>query len=148
MDSKELKFKAMIARLPHERHKSGGVISKILNMTDYSAVYIIDDLFEGRGTVWSKAIPPNFKRRIKFCAFPIPQFVITTAVRPSPYKAAIGRWLSLRAADHHLHNLNISKTTPMKGNSIWDTFGVRKSKMLSTTQKSKFQIKDYPIWGS
>ena len=66
----------MIARLPNKNQKSVSVIQRVLNIGDYARVIVIDDLFEGRGSVWSKSLPSQLPRgAVQFIGFNIPPFM-------------------------------------------------------------------------
>ena len=130
----------MIARLPNIMHKSIGIMDRIMNIAEYSDVYIIDDLFEGRGAIWSKSVPWHIQQSgIRLHAYRIQPFVF-----PAQYKISIGRWLSLRASDNKLHRLNLSNTLPISGQTPWHSFGNRKNRFLLTGHKSNFHIREYP----
>ena len=118
VSKKEFAFEGMIARLPNKLHKSMTVMQQILNIGHYGNVYVIDDLFEGRQTVWKKTIPSNLLRHgVRFHAFDIEAFVIRANVwSPSQNKAAqvIGRCLESRSTDNQLKYLNISQKMQMR----------------------------------
>ena len=134
ISTKHLTFAFMIARLPTEFHKSIGIMHQILNVAEYSHVFVIDDLFDD-SEVWEKSIPSKLVDfGVKFHAYPIVKFEIRTVTRSSQSRASIGRCLSMRASDNELQRLNISKTKPMRRNKLWDSFGSRKNKLVTTAQ--------------
>ena len=70
---KAFQFQAMIARLPDKSQKCMTVVHRCINVGAYGRVIVIDDLFDGRGAVWSKHIPLIMKEDdIQFYGFNIP----------------------------------------------------------------------------
>ena len=115
----------MIARLPNKNQKSVTVIQRVLNIGDYSRVIVIDDLFEGRGCVWSKYIPLQMREDdVMFYAFHIPPFMehatSTFLIRDSLLPTQImRRCIRLRERDTQLWKLNISKPSAFQIQSNW-----------------------------
>ena len=132
--AKEFKFRTVIARLPNKMHKSIGIMHQILNVAEYSNVYVIDDLFDGLQAVWSKAIPSNLlKHGVKFFAFNIPQYWRPSGPvkNPTIYVSMfiLCRCAQIRENDEVLHRVNISQTVPMRGQAHWNLFGLKQHKL-------------------